>query len=198
MINSPLRTSLQAGAHPYGKDELEAVATQGVATFLSRYGPEDMDRREGSSVQQDHAEDDDPSPPKSADAERLSGMPQPIRVIRQADLVDSDPTSGMRRQVAIDVPGLWSGVVHTEPGALSGWHHHGNHETSLYVVSGSMRLEFGRGGRSVVDAGPGDFIHVPAGVVHRESNPADQPSSAVIARAGTGEPTVNVDGPNGD
>jgi uncharacterized RmlC-like cupin family protein len=95
-------------------------------------------------------------------------MPEPIRVIPPGAFVDSDPTSGMRRQLAIDVPGLWSGLVHTEPGAISGWHHHGDHETSLYVVSGSMRLEFGAGGRSVVDAGPEDFVHVPAGVVHRE------------------------------
>ncbi|MDX6393658.1 MAG: hypothetical protein QOJ73_4721 [Streptosporangiaceae bacterium] len=29
-----------AGAHPYRDDELQAVATQGVATFMSRYGGE--------------------------------------------------------------------------------------------------------------------------------------------------------------
>jgi hypothetical protein len=29
--------------------------------------------------------------------------------------------------------------------------------------------------------------------VHRESNPTDQPSVAVLARAGGGVPTVNVD-----
>ena len=61
---------------------------------------------------------------------------------------------------------------------------------------GAMRLKFGAGGRSVVGAGPGHFVHVPARVVHRESNPTDLPSSAVIARAGIGEPTVNVDGPD--
>jgi uncharacterized RmlC-like cupin family protein len=58
-----------------------------------------------------------------------------------------------------------------------------------------MRLEFGPGGQSAVDAGPGDFIHVPALVIHRESNPTDHPATAIIARAGTGVPTVNVDGP---
>lgn len=101
----------------------------------------------------------------------------------------------MRRQRAIDVAGLWSGLVHTEPGATSGWHHHGEHETSLYVVSGAMRLEFGPGGQSVVDASAGDFVHVPAHAVHRESNPTDRLATAVIARAGAGVPTVNVDGP---
>ena len=123
-------------------------------------------------------------------------MSEPIVVISSDALAEADPTAGMRRQRAIDVPGLWAGLVHTEPGATSGWHHHGEHETSLYVVSGAMRLEFGPGGESAVDAGPGDFIHVPAHVVHRESNPTAARSIAVIARAGSGIPTINVDGPD--
>jgi uncharacterized RmlC-like cupin family protein len=123
-------------------------------------------------------------------------MSEPIRVVASDALVDADPTPGMRRRRAVDVPGLWSGLVDTEPGVTSAWHHHGDHETSLYVVSGAMRLEFGPGGRSVVEAGPGDFIHVPAHVVHRESNPTDESATAIIARAGTGVPTVNVDGPD--
>jgi uncharacterized RmlC-like cupin family protein len=122
-------------------------------------------------------------------------MSEPVRVVRADELTDADPTSGMHRRQAFTAPGLWAGVVHTEPGATSGWHHHGEHETSLYVVSGRMRLEFGPGGEHVVDAGPGDFLHVPAGTVHRESNPDDAVSTAVIARAGEGPPTVNVDGP---
>ena len=32
--------------------------------------------------------------------------------------------------------------------------------------------------------------------MHRESNPTDEPSIAVIARAGGGLPTVNVDPPD--
>ncbi len=135
--------------------------------------------------------------PATAPAHTL-GMAEPIRVIPTADLVDADPTPGMHRQRAVEADGLWSGVVHTDPGSTSGWHHHGDHQTSLYVVSGAMRLEFGPGGRSVADAGPGDFVHVPAGVVHRESNPTDAPATAIIARAGTGVPTVNVDAPEDD
>src|ERR1700712_2360771 len=102
----------------------------------------------------------------------------------------------MPRRLAFAAPGLWAGLVHTEPGAASGWHHHGEHETSLYVVEGAMRLEFGPGGREQVNAGPGSFLHVPAHTVHRESNPTEARSTAVIARAGRGVPTVNVDGPD--
>lgn len=122
-------------------------------------------------------------------------MPEPVLLVRSADLVEADPTPGMTRRRAFHAGNLWAGLVHTEPGASSGWHHHGAHETSLYVVAGSMRLESGPGGRSVVDAVSGDFVHVPAYAVHRESNASADPSTAVIARAGTGEPTVNVDAP---
>lgn len=46
VVAAPLnRLTLQAGAHPYRDDELEDIATQGVTTFLSRYGPEGVDRR---------------------------------------------------------------------------------------------------------------------------------------------------------
>ncbi|HEY5843603.1 MAG TPA: hypothetical protein VIU87_19470 [Mycobacterium sp.] len=46
VVAAPLnRLTLQAGAHPYSADELQALATQGVTTFLSRYGPEDTGPR---------------------------------------------------------------------------------------------------------------------------------------------------------
>jgi TetR/AcrR family transcriptional repressor of mexJK operon len=46
VVAAPLnRLTLQDGAHPYAAGELESLATQGVTTFLSRYGPEDMDRQ---------------------------------------------------------------------------------------------------------------------------------------------------------
>ena len=100
----------------------------------------------------------------------------------------------MLREVAFEVPQLWAGQVTTEPGAVTGWHHHDRNQTSLYVVSGILRLEF-EGRAKPLDALPGDFVHVPAYTIHRESNPGDEPSMAIIARAGGGIPTVNVDRP---
>ena len=121
---------------------------------------------------------------------------EPVRRVGADELTAADPTPGMRRELAFTAPGLWAGLVHTDPGAASGWHHHGDHETSLYVVTGRMRIEFGAAGAESVVAGPGEFLHVPAHTVHRELNPDDETSTAVIARAGeNGPPTVNVDGP---
>lgn len=122
---------------------------------------------------------------------------QPVALIPGDNLTDADPTPGMHRQLADSAGGMWTGTVATDPQAVSGWHHHGDHETTIYVVEGTMRLESGPNGQHVVEAGPGDFIRVPKGAIHRESNPGESVSKAVLVRCGTGTPTVNVDGPAG-
>jgi uncharacterized RmlC-like cupin family protein len=107
-----------------------------------------------------------------------------------------DPTPGKVREQAIDVEGLWSGLVSSEPGVMSGWHHHGEHDTAVYVIAGNVRIEFGPGGAKSVDAGPGDFVHIPKHVVHREGNAGSTSAQEVVTRSGTGPLTINVDGPS--
>ncbi|MDP9067160.1 MAG: cupin domain-containing protein [Actinomycetota bacterium] len=104
-------------------------------------------------------------------------------------------TPGMVREQAFVADGVWSGVVFTEPGMISGWHHHDEHDTYFYVAAGRALLEFGPGGSDKVDAGPGDFVHVPRRTVHRESNPGEERSVLVGFRVGSGEVVVNVEGP---
>jgi uncharacterized RmlC-like cupin family protein len=97
----------------------------------------------------------------------------PIELMRADDR--SAPTvgqtPGMVREQAFVADGVWSGVVFTEPGMISGWHHHGEDDTYFYVAAGRTLLDFGSGGSDKVDAGPGDFMRVPRRTVHRESNP---------------------------
>jgi uncharacterized RmlC-like cupin family protein len=119
-------------------------------------------------------------------------MPEPIRIVHPDELVEADPTSGMLRERAFEVPGLWTGRLTTAPRTMSGWHHHDSNESGLYVVRGILRFEC-EGVEGYVDAQAGDFVHVPAYAVHRESNPTDQPSLCLISRAGFGVPTINVD-----
>jgi uncharacterized RmlC-like cupin family protein len=121
--------------------------------------------------------------------------PDEVTRVRPADRRVGDPTPGKVREQAIAVNGLWSGLVRSAPGATSGWHHHGENDTSVYVIDGNVRIEFGPGGAQAVDAGPGDFIHIPKHVVHRESNPGSTTAQEVVTRSGTGPPTINVDGP---
>jgi uncharacterized RmlC-like cupin family protein len=101
----------------------------------------------------------------------------------------------MRREEAVVVPGMWAGMAITEAGGVSGWHHHGDCETGAYVVAGEFKVEFGPSGSEEVVAGPGDFVHIPAHAIHRESNPTSAPSQVVVMRAGRGPVVVNVAGP---
>jgi uncharacterized RmlC-like cupin family protein len=119
----------------------------------------------------------------------------PVSLIRPEDRVEGDPTPGMIREQAVASDGMWAGLVRTEPHMVSGWHHHGDYQTSIYVISGALRMESGAGGESVIEAGPGDFLYVPREAIHRESNPGDVESHIVVVRAGQGQPVINVDGP---
>jgi uncharacterized RmlC-like cupin family protein len=103
----------------------------------------------------------------------------------------------MTRREAVATDLVWAGLVHTQPGAVSGWHHHGDHESVIYVLSGSLRMESGPHGEDVVDAAPGEFIYVPPYAVHREGNPTDRLATLVVTRSGQGESVLNMDGPEG-
>ena len=120
-----------------------------------------------------------------------------IRVIRREDreVSDADATSGIVREQAISDEGLWGGFVRVAPDRPSGWHHHGDYDTYIYLISGSVRMEFGPGGSNVIEAGPGDFVHVPKELIHREVNFGDEEGGVVLFRVGSGPPVVNVEGP---
>jgi uncharacterized RmlC-like cupin family protein len=118
-----------------------------------------------------------------------------IHRISPEERVEGQPTPGMTREQAVQTDGVWAGSVRTDAGMVSGWHHHGAYESVIYVLNGALRMEFGPGGVETFDAGPGDFVYVGKGMVHRESNPSDEAATAVVVRAGEGEPVVNVDGP---
>jgi uncharacterized RmlC-like cupin family protein len=118
------------------------------------------------------------------------------QVVKAADRhVQTSQTSGMSREEALHSERVWAGLAHTAPRAFSGWHHHGDYESAIYVLTGRVRIECGPGGRTVLDGGPGDFLFIPAREIHREGNPADATADIVLVRAGQGEVVVNVDGP---
>jgi uncharacterized RmlC-like cupin family protein len=119
----------------------------------------------------------------------------PVRFVASGERITQPSGGGMVREEAVATPGMWAGVARTDPGSDSGWHHHGSYESSIFVLSGQVRMESGPGGDYVLEAGPGDFLYVPPGAIHREVNPGDAESQLVVVRAGSGPPVFNVDGP---
>jgi uncharacterized RmlC-like cupin family protein len=118
-----------------------------------------------------------------------------IQVVTPDERTAGPPTPGMDRQQAFAGDDLWAGFVRTESGMVSAWHHHGDYESVIYVLTGTLELEFGPDGASVVEARPGDFVRVPRRAVHRERNPSAEPADIIVVRAGRGESTFNVAGP---
>jgi uncharacterized RmlC-like cupin family protein len=95
----------------------------------------------------------------------------------------------MERSIAISSElvgsvGLYSSVVTTGPGGKTRIHHHGECETSIYILSGAARYTWGPTGlEQAMDAGEGDFIYIPAGEIHVEENAsATQPLVVVLTR----------------
>jgi len=121
-------------------------------------------------------------------------MPR-IEVVHGTDLKKGESTSGVVREKAFESSNALVSRTRLERGAVSGWHHHGTHELYGFLVSGQLRLEYGPKGADAAVVGPGDFFHVPPGLVHRDVNP-DRAHDLVIVNilVGSGVPVVNVEG----
>jgi uncharacterized RmlC-like cupin family protein len=73
------------------------------------------------------------------------------------------------------------------PGARARAHLHEQHESSIYVISGHADFWSGPQLEHHVVVGPGDFLHIPAGVPHLPANTGSEPVEAVIARSDPNE-----------
>ncbi len=118
-----------------------------------------------------------------------------VRPSSQLDEVPGQQTPGIRRRQAFAGEDRWVGHVETQPGEWSGWHHHGETDTYMYVLAGGLEFEFGPS-RERVLVGRGDFAFVPAGVIHRERTTPGGPGEIVLVRIGPGPAVVNVDDPH--
>ncbi|MFE2065187.1 cupin domain-containing protein [Streptomyces sp. NPDC059467] len=79
------------------------------------------------------------------------------------------------------------------PGAATGAHHHGDQETVLYVISGTVRYRWGDRLENVAEAGPGDFVFIPAHVVHQEINASPELETVwAVVRSGVDPIVVNL------
>jgi uncharacterized RmlC-like cupin family protein len=76
--------------------------------------------------------------------------------------------------------GLYTSIVRTAAGGRTEIHHHGECETSIYILSGRARFYSGDGLGDIVDADEGDFIYVPAFEVHVEENASSTDELVVL------------------
>lgn len=85
---------------------------------------------------------------------------------------------------------MWGGLFEVEPGARTGIHHHGEQQTIAYVLSGVCEIRWGAKGEFAATAKAGDFIHVPALLLHMEINPStSEPFRWAVVRS-TATPIV--------
>ena len=98
-------------------------------------------------------------------------------------------TRDMERSIAISASAtgsvrLYSSIVTTAPGRKTRIHHHGECETSIYILSGEARYTWGPSGlEHAMSAGAGDFIFIPAGEIHVEENASTtEPLVVVLTR----------------
>src|SRR3954462_5252059 len=109
-----------------------------------------------------------------------------VRVIHAGQ--DSDQTAqspGMTRRSGIDASStgarrIWMGRATGLPGMKSAPHTHEEAETAVYILSGQCRVYFGEGFKQSADAGPGDFVFVPAHTPHIEVNLSDDEPAEFI------------------
>jgi uncharacterized RmlC-like cupin family protein len=81
--------------------------------------------------------------------------------------------------------------VTTAPGGRTEVHHHGDCETSIYIIKGRARFYSGEGLRDVVEADEGDFVFVPAREVHVEANASDTDELVVLLSRNCDGPVVH-------
>jgi uncharacterized RmlC-like cupin family protein len=114
-----------------------------------------------------------------------------VRIVRASE---RDPgtaqTPGMTRMAGVaastcGATGVWMGDVTLAPGFQSQPHHHGDVESAIYVISGRLRLRWGDRLEHEAEGGAGEFIFVPANVVHQEINASiAEPVTQIVARGG--------------
>lgn len=125
-----------------------------------------------------------------------------VRVVRAADLSSQTAqTTGMKRMTAIDARSvgsraMWAGRVTMDPGTRSGAHHHGDCESVIFVISGSIRMRYGEALEHAVDAASGDFLYIPPHLVHQEINCSDDTLvDCIVIREPNENVVINVDVP---
>ena len=86
-------------------------------------------------------------------------------------------------QETVGSEGLFMARHRVPPGVHSDLHSHTNCETAVYVLAGRGYAYSGEDMEEHVEAGPGDFVYIPANLAHVVGCPADgEPFEYIVAR----------------
>ena len=124
----------------------------------------------------------------TATATAVATAMKPYVVHQVGDAAETIQTPGMVRQPAIapgrgDTTKIWMGKVTAAAREKGPPHTHLEAETAAYVLQGYVRVWFGEDFAEWIEAGPGDFIFVPANTPHIEENPYDEEQVGILCRA---------------
>src|SRR5262249_45782845 len=149
-------------------------------TSVSGDGPSSNGKRGRSSGQSDIGADGSPPiiggthPPAPPPIEEPPPHAPPVTPAHPSTSLG--PHAGPEPSIAISKPlvgseRLYTSVVSTAPGDKTRIHHHGECETSIYILSGDASYTYGPTGvEHGFDATAGDIIYIPAGEIHVEAN----------------------------
>jgi uncharacterized RmlC-like cupin family protein len=151
-------------------------------------------------VPADRAAPSAPGRARETDGQRGVPLSEPtIRVVTSTERsTDTPQTPGLLREVAFDGRNpdakVLSGFVSmVQPGAATAAHHHGDQETILYVLSGRARFRWGPRLEHMTEAGVGDFVFIPAEIIHQEINASVEEETAwVVVRSHPDPIVVNL------
>jgi uncharacterized RmlC-like cupin family protein len=119
-----------------------------------------------------------------------------IEVIHIVSAKKGEFTQGIIRDKVFEKRNIVIGRSRVAGGVKSAWHHHGMREVYGFMVSGTLRFDFGKSGRGSVSASAGDFFHIPVGLIHRDVNPDERVEAVVVnIMSGRGPSVINVEGP---
>ena len=117
-----------------------------------------------------------------------------LQALRYDALTETLSSKGILRHLAFKGENCQVVRARSDPGVISGWHHHGDYNVYGFVVSGSGRLESEHGEKGAIVVHAGDFFHVPPHTVHREINPSrDKGNEYVLFLLGAGPLVYNLE-----
>lgn len=116
---------------------------------------------------------------------KRAGANQKGAVVRAGAKYRSEQGSDYDPGVSAETVGskvLFLGMVTLPPGARTRAHVHEHHETALYLLSGEIELWTGDQLQYREVARAGDYIYIPANVLHVGVNRAEEPAVCIGTR----------------